>query len=120
MDEPIPHIAEVDLKYHDRRCAETFEETSRPDAHFDKSKISLSLNRPDSTEAHRLASRHFDCALFAEILSDLVNTTASVHRQSLREGAKLLCLALYTGPPGPPCEEELTPDLEVRLLHILE
>ena len=117
MNEPVPHKAEGPLGYHDRRCAETFEETSRLDAHFDKSEISPGLNRRDSTEAHRFATMHFDCALVAEILTDLANTMASLHREALREGAKVLYPALDTGLPR---EEELTPDLEVRLLHLLD
>jgi hypothetical protein len=59
----------------------------------------------------------FDFALFAETLSDLANTMVSLHREALREGAKALNLALGTGGLG---EEELTPDLEVRLLHLLD
>jgi len=117
MNEPVPHKAEVPLGYHDRRCAETFGETSRLDAHFDKSEISPSLSGRDSTEAHRFSSMHFDCALFTEILTDLANTMASLNREAFREGAKILYPALDSGPP---CEEELTPDLEVRLLHLLE
>ena len=85
MNEPVPLKAERPLGYHDRRCAETFEETSRLDAHFDKSEISPGLNRRDSTEAHRFATMHFDCALVAEILTDLANTMASLHREALRE-----------------------------------
>ena len=58
-----------------------------------------------------------DFALFAETLSDLANTMVSLHREAFREGAKALNLALDTGGLG---EEELTPDLEVRLLHLLD
>jgi hypothetical protein len=59
----------------------------------------------------------FDIALFAETLSDLATTMVSLQLEALREGAKALNLALDTGGLG---EEELTPDLEVRLLHLLD
>ena len=58
-----------------------------------------------------------DFALFAEILADLANKAVSLQLGALREGAKALNLALGTGGLG---EEELTPDLEVRLLHLLD
>jgi hypothetical protein len=89
MNEPVRHKAEVALEFHDKRDAETFEET-------------------------------FDFALFAQILDDLANTAVSLHREALRAGAKALNLPLGPGALREEGEEELTPDLEVRLLHLLD
>lgn len=69
---------------------------------------------------------HFHYALFAEILQDLARTVASlpvgdlVHRDALRGGAKALCLALEDGEHDSDGRADLTPEEEVRLLHIME
>jgi hypothetical protein len=44
----------------------------------------------------------------------------SLHREALREGAKALYFPLGPGAVREEREEQLTPDLEVRLLHLLE
>jgi hypothetical protein len=73
------------------------------------------MNEPVPHKAE--VALEYDFALFAEILGDLANTVASLQLEALREGAKALYLPLG---PGALHEEELTPDLEVRLLHLLD
>jgi hypothetical protein len=67
--------------------------------------------------------------LSAEILRDLAKTAASLpaadvaHREALRDAAAALSSALGGGAPGSNDDAsvaDLTPDEEVRLLHILE
>jgi hypothetical protein len=68
---------------------------------------------------------HFHYALFAEILHDLAKTVASfrasdfAHRDTVRDAAKALYLALESD-EGRGSKTDLTPDEEMRLLHILE
>ena len=123
MTKPVPDKAEVALEYPDKLYIGTFEKTSRFDAHLDKSGISLSLYRTGSEDARRSVRMHFDCALFAEILGDLARTVARLpsedlaHREALRDGAKALYFALDAGARG---DDEMTPDEEIRLLHLME
>ena len=71
---------------------------------------------------------HFHYALFAEILRDLARTVTSLppadfaHREALRDAAQALYLALDASPAtaGEDQASDLTPDEEVRLLHIME
>ena len=59
----------------------------------------------------------FSFASSAEILSDLANSVALLQLEALREATKTFYLTLD---PSELREEELTPDLEIRLLHLLE
>jgi hypothetical protein len=123
MTKPVPDKAEVAIEYPDKLYIGTFEKTARFEAHLDKSGISLSLYRAGSAEERRSVQMHFDYALFAEILGDLAETVACLppedlaHRQALRDSAKALYLALDAGVRG---DEQMTPDQEVGLLHIME
>jgi hypothetical protein len=127
MTKPVPDKAEVALEYPDKLYIGTFERTARFDAHLDEAGISLSLYRTGSADDRKSVRMHFHFALFAEILRDLARTVAAVppsdaeHREALREAAEALYLALAPDDvrrdDGP---SDLTPDEEVRLLHVME
>lgn len=100
MTKPIPDKAEVAVEYPDKLYIGTFSHTSRFNAHLDESGISLTLDRPGPDAERKSVRLHFHFVLFAEILSDLAKTAAAVppedmaHRETLRDAAKALYLAL--------------------------
>ncbi len=129
MTKPIPDKAEVAVEYPDKFYIGTFERTARFDAHLDEAGISLSLHREGPADTRKSVRMHFHYALFAEILRDLAKTVAAVppaddaHRDALRTAAKALYLALGTEAQKNKDKDEIsnmTPDQEVRLLHIME
>ncbi len=129
MTKSVPDKAEVAVEYPDKLYIGTFEHTARFDAHLDEAGISLSLHRPGPADARKTVRMHFHYALFAEILRDLAKTAASLpaddiaHRETLRDAAKALYLALGGDTGGIADKDDiadLTPDEEVRLLHIME
>jgi len=125
MTKPVPDKAEVAMEYPDKLYIGTFERTARFDAHFDETGISLALHRGGSPDVRKSVRMHFHYGLFAEILRDLAKTASSLpaadmaHHAELCDAAKSLYLALK--PEGAGDEgSDLTPDEEVRLLHIME
>ena len=100
MTKPIPDKAEVAVEYPDKLYMGTFAHTARFDAHLDETGISLTLDRPGPDEERKSVRMHFHFALFAEILSDLAKTVTAMapddigHRETLRDAAKALYLAL--------------------------
>ena len=140
MTQPIPDKAEVALEYPDKLYIGTFERSARFDAHLDKTGISLTLERTGDIEARRSIRMHLHYGLFAEILGQLAKTVVAMpeddteHRNALRDAAKGLYLALADKPirrRGQIAAQiasrkreidisELSPDEEVRLLHIME
>jgi len=128
MSKPIPDKAEVALEYPDKLYIGTFEQTARFEAHLDESGISLSLHRTGAGDTRKSVRMHFHYALFAEILSDLAKTVASIppadeaHRQALRDAAKALYLAIESGAAAKNDDDpsRLTPEEEVLLLHVME
>jgi hypothetical protein len=102
MTKPICDRAEVALEYPDKLYIGTFAHTARFDAHLDQTGISLTLELPGPDEQRKSVRMHFHYALFADILRDLAKTTAAfppqdlLHRDSLRDAAKALYLALET------------------------
>ena len=140
MTQPIPDKAEVALEYPDKLYIGTFERTPRFDAHLDQTGISLTLERTGDIEARRSIRMHLHYGLFAEILGQLAKTVGTMpendteHRNALRNAAKGLYLALAAKAVLRRCQiaahkpdrksdidiSELSPDDEVRLLHIME
>jgi hypothetical protein len=129
MTKPIPDKAEVAVEYPDKLYIGTFERDSRFDAHVDANGISLGLHRTGTDDVRKSVRMHFHHALFAEILRDLAKTVASLpaadvtHREALRDAAKALYVALKGGKRDSNKTDDianLTPDEEVRLLHIME
>ena len=124
MTKSVPDRAEVAVEYPDKLYIGTFERASRFDAHLDETGISLSLHRTGAEGVRKSVRMHFHYALFAEILRELAKTVTALpatdvtHREALREAAKALYLALAR--EGANDKAGLTPDEEVRLLHILE
>jgi len=128
MTKSVPDKAEVAVEYPDKLYIGTFEQTARFDAHLDEAGISLSLHRPGSADTRKTVRMHFHYALFAEILRELAKTAASLpaddiaHRETLRDAAKALYVALggETSEIADKDIADMTPDEEVRLLHIME
>jgi hypothetical protein len=104
MTKPITDKAEVAVEYPDKLYIGTFAHTARFDAHIDQTGISLTLELPGPVEQRKSVHMHFHHALFADILRDLAKTAAALppedltHRDSLRDSAKALYLALKTNP----------------------
>jgi hypothetical protein len=104
MIKPITDKAEVALEYPDKLYIGTFAHTARFDAHIDPTGIALTLDLPGPVEQRKSVRMHFHHALFADILRDLARTAAALppddltHRDSLRDSAKALYLALETNP----------------------
>src|SRR5215467_13789077 len=100
MTRPIPDKAEVALEYPDKLYIGTFQNSSRFDAHLDKTGVSLTLDRAGDADTRKSVHVHFHYALFAEILRDLARTVAvmppedAVHRDALRTAAEALYRAL--------------------------
>lgn len=125
---PIPDKAEVALEYPDKLYVGTFEQTSKFDAHLDKMGIALTLHRGGDEGVRKSVRMHLHYALFAEILKDLARCIAGAtvdenHRTAVAKAATALAAALQdTGRNAPDIDnvENLTPDEEVALLHILE
>jgi hypothetical protein len=126
MTKPIPDKAEVAVEYPDKLYIGTFERTARLEAHLDAAGIALSLHRAGTDDVRKSVRMHFHYALFVEVLHDLAKTVASMppddltHRAVLRDAAKALYLALGGEERGGDDAADLTPQQEVRLLHILE
>jgi hypothetical protein len=124
MTKPIPDKAEVAIEFPDKLYIGTFERTSRFDAHLDENGIAVSLHHSGAAETRKSVDMHFHYLLFAEILGDLAKSAAgvpTVHeagREALRNAAEQLYLSLACSPVDD--LSTLTPDDEVRLLHILE
>jgi hypothetical protein len=125
MTKPIPDKSEVAIEYPDKLYIGTFERTARFDAHLDAAGISLSLHRTGADNARKSVRMHFHYALFAEILHDLARTVASLpagdlaHREALCDAARAFYLALEADRRKSD-DPALTPEEEVRLLHVLE
>ncbi len=128
MTKPVPDKAEVAVEYPDKLYIGTFAQTSRFDAHLDGSGISLSLHRPGSADVRKSVRMHFHYALFAEILHDLAKTVTSLpadevaHSAALRDAAEAFYLALKDRVREDEAANtaRLSPDEQVRLLHIME
>lgn len=126
MTKPIPDKAEVAVEYPDKLYIGTFERTARFDAHLDEAGISLGLHRTGAADVRKSVRMHFHYLLFAEILHELAKTVASlpagdlVHREALCDAAKAFYLALEADKRKSDGTANLTPEKEVRLLHILE
>jgi hypothetical protein len=140
MTQPIPDKAEVALEYPDKLYIGTFERSARFDAHLDKTGISLTLQRMGDIEARRSIRMHLHYGLFAEILRELAKTVSGIpeddteHKKALRDAAEALHRALAAQPfrqshktevpklgqKGEIETSEMSPDEEVRLLHIME
>ena len=103
MIRPIPDKAEVALEFPDKLYIGTFERSARFDAHLDQTGVSLTLHRTGDADVRKSVHMHFHYGLFADILSDLANTVASMppddadHRDALRTAAEALYAALSTG-----------------------
>ena len=104
MTKLITDKAEVAVEYPDKLYIGTFAHTARFDTHFDQTGISLRLDLPGPVEQRKSVRMHFHHALFADILRDLAKTAEALplddlsHRDSLRDSAKALYIALETNP----------------------
>ena len=143
MTKPIPDKAEVALEYPDKLYIGTFERSARFDAHLDQTGISLTLQRMGDAETRRSIRMHLHYGLLAEILREVTKTVSAipaddtVHLQALQNAVSDLNRELASKPtsknarpgkskkPSAHRKDEvdtsgLTPEEEVRLLHIME
>ncbi len=125
MTKPIPDKAEVAVEYPDKLYIGTFERSALFDAHLDETGISLSLHRTGADDVRKSVRMHFHYGLFADILRDLAKTVNAMppsdltHRAVLRDAAQALYSVLQARDQGDETSD-LTPQEEVRLLHIME
>jgi hypothetical protein len=125
---PIPDKVEIVLEYPEKFYSGTFERSSRFSARFDEGGVALAFSREGGDSERKSVRIHVHNALFAEILEELAKTVSAiapddVHRAALAEAAGTLATAL--SPPVEPAaaiddDGDLTPEDEVKLLHILE
>ena len=123
---PIPDKAEVALEYPDKLYIGTFERSSDFDAHIDAMGIALTLHRGGDESVRKSVRLHIHCALFAEMLTDLARSVGKLdkaHRAVLAQSATALATALRD--PGEKSSDaadldDMTPEEEVALLHVLE
>ena len=124
MTKPIPDKAEVAIEFPDKLYIGTFERTASFAAHCDEAGIAVALRQGGSAETRKTINMHFHYMLFAEILGELAKSADAmppaheVQRQALRDAAEQLSSALSRSSVDD--LSTLTPDDEVRLLHILE
>jgi hypothetical protein len=123
---PIPDKAEVALEYPDKLYIGTFERSSDYDAHIDKAGIALTLHHGGDESVRKSVRLHIHYALFAEMLKDLTRSAATVdkaHRAVLAQVATALAAALRDrGEKSSDADDldDMTPEEEVALLHVLE
>lgn len=124
MTQPIPDKAEIAVEFPEKLYTASFGWAARFDARLDKAGISLTLLGSGPADARKSVHLHLHSALFAGILENLAKTVSAfppeqvAHHDLLRDAAKALYLSL-TANPGDDVSK-LTPEEEVRLLHILE
>ncbi len=142
---PIPDKAEIALEYPDKLYIGTFERSSRFDAHFDETGISLTLYHGGDESVRKSVRMHIHYALFAEILADLAKSAPVMpaddvsHRDMLAQAARALAAALRPKHESSEAQDKkardkkardknakdknddtMSAEEEVELLHILE
>lgn len=125
---PIPDKVEVVLEYPDKFYSGTFERSSRFSARFDEGGVGLAFAREGGDSERKSVRVHIHNALFAEILNELATTVSAIapddpHADALADGAGALAAALrrlVKNRAGTGDADDLTPEDEVKLLHILE
>jgi hypothetical protein len=126
VTKPIPDKAEVAVEYPDKLYIGTFERTDVSTPTLTRREFSLGLHRTGADDVRKSVHMHFHYALFAEILHELAKTVASLpaddlaHREALCDAARAFHLALEGDKRKSDDPSDLTPEEEVRLLHILE
>lgn len=124
MTEQIPDKAEIAVELPETLYTACFEGTARFDTHLDKAGVTLTLLGSGPADTRESVHIHLYYALFAEILQNLAKTVSALppeqvaHHDLLQDAAKALYLSL-TANSGDDVSK-LTPEEEVRLLHILE
>ena len=99
MTKPIPDKAEVALEYPDKFYSGTFERSSRFEAHFDSTGVSLLLERSGSPETKKSVHIHMHYGLFADVLEQLAASAGqipedSISRDHLRRAASAMQKAI--------------------------
>jgi hypothetical protein len=125
---PIPDKVEIALECPDKCYSGTFERSSRFSAQFDEGGVALAFSQEGGDNERKSVRMHIHSALFAEIVKDLAKTAAAIarddiHRAALADSASALATALSPLAEAAPAVDDagdLTPEEEVRLLHILE
>jgi hypothetical protein len=122
MTRPLTGKAEVVLEYPEKLFIGTFDRSDHFDARLDANEVLLTLQRQSGTEACRAARLHITPQVFANVLCRLAESPSATApppavRQALRVAAEALARALAEGARQ---DDELTPDEEVLLLHVME
>jgi len=78
MMKPVSDKAEVALEYPEKFYHGTFERSSRFEASFDASGVSLVLERLGSGEEKKSVHIHLHYGLFADVLEQLVGSAAKI------------------------------------------
>jgi hypothetical protein len=133
MTRAIAGNAEVVLEYPEKLLVGTFDCTDQFDARFEKSEVLLTLQRRADTDTDICACRAVRLHLAPQVLADVLRglaeavsaaAPAGTDREALRSAAEVLQDALATPPDGLEARKgegnELTPDEEVLLLHVME
>jgi hypothetical protein len=95
MSKPILDKAEVALEYPEKFYSGTFERTSRFEASFNESGVSLILERQGSADERKSVHIHLHYGLFADVLNQLCESTSDLpegklgREQLLRAVARL-------------------------------
>jgi len=129
MTKPVPKKAEAAAEYPDKLYVATFDHTARADVGLDRTGMSLGLQQSRPGDARKSVRLHLHYTLLAEILNDLAKAAAALppagvtQRAALQDAAEALYLAFKAsaadaGEAGDAAD--MTPQEEVRLLHIME
>jgi len=138
MTRPMTGKAEVVLEYPDKMFIGTFGRTDRFDARFETNEVLLTLQRGDDAGACRAVRLHLEPQVLADVLRALAGSASATAPSgadscTLRVAAETLARALAApsgeqaeskregAPPGrKDSPDELTPEEEVLLLHVME
>jgi hypothetical protein len=123
MTKAIPDKAEVTLELPDKLYSGTFEQSSRFDAHFDVTGVSLSLDRPGDTDARKSVHVHIHYEVFADMLRALASSAPAVesrasHCAGVREAAEALYRALAALDQAD--VSQMSPEEQELILQLME
>ncbi len=99
MTRPVTDKAEVALEYPDKVYVGTFERSSRFNAHFDKTGMALTLERPGDETTRKSIHLHLNYGLFADVLAELASALGRepidpAEREQIRDAVAHLAAAL--------------------------
>jgi hypothetical protein len=126
MTRAITGKAEVELEYPEKLLIGTFDRADQFDARFDTGEVLLTLQRGADADGCRAMRLHLAPQVLADVLHGLAEAESTKlptagERQTLCVAAEALVQALADTPEaGMDESDEMTPDEEVLLLHVME